>query len=81
MQFLRDSLVKLITETSTNLPPDVRQAMAWALKTEKPKTQSSLATGDCRSHPARQTAPELRGPHNRKEQRRQSGTRRAHHPF
>ncbi|OFV94880.1 MAG: fumarate hydratase [Acidobacteria bacterium RIFCSPLOWO2_12_FULL_54_10] len=43
MQFLRDSLVKLITETSTNLPPDVRQAMAWALKTEKPKTQSSLA--------------------------------------
>src|SRR5688572_6584411 len=43
MQFLRESLVKLITETSTNLPPDVRQAMAWALHSETPKTQSSLA--------------------------------------
>ena len=43
MEFLRESLVKLITETSTNLPPDVRQAMAWALRQETPKTQSSLA--------------------------------------
>ena len=43
MQFLRESLVKLITETSTNLPPDVRQAMAWALGKETPHTQSALA--------------------------------------
>ncbi|MBF8304886.1 MAG: fumarase, partial [Acidobacteria bacterium] len=43
MQFLRESLVKLITETSTNLPPDVRQAMAWALGKETPRTQSALA--------------------------------------
>ncbi|MBI4465453.1 MAG: fumarate hydratase, partial [Acidobacteria bacterium] len=43
MQFIRESLIKLITETSTNLPPDVRQAMAWALRSETPKTQSALA--------------------------------------
>ena len=27
MQFIRESLVKLITETSTNLPPDVRRSL------------------------------------------------------
>ncbi|MBI4458820.1 MAG: fumarate hydratase, partial [Acidobacteria bacterium] len=43
MEFIRESLVKLITETATNLPPDVRQAMAWALDHETPQTQSSLA--------------------------------------
>ena len=43
MQFIQESLIKLITETSTNLPPDVRQAMSWALGQEAPKTQSSLA--------------------------------------
>ena len=43
MQFLKESLVKLITETSTNLPPDVRQAMAGALASETPRTQSALA--------------------------------------
>ena len=43
MQFIQESLIKLITETSTNLPPDVRQAMSWALGREAPKTQSSLA--------------------------------------
>ena len=43
MQFIRESLVKLITETSTNLPPDVRQAMARALAQETPGSQSSLA--------------------------------------
>ena len=43
MQFARESLIKLITETATNLPPDVRQAMGAALKEETPATQSSLA--------------------------------------
>jgi len=43
MQFIRESLLKLITETSTNLPPDVRQAMGKALAQETPKSQSSLA--------------------------------------
>ena len=43
MQFIQESLIKLITETSTNLPPDVRQAMSWSLGQETPKTQSSLA--------------------------------------
>src|SRR3990172_649345 len=43
MQFARESLIKLITETSTNLPPDVRQAMGAALKQERQPSQSSLA--------------------------------------
>ncbi|HWP85123.1 MAG TPA: FumA C-terminus/TtdB family hydratase beta subunit [Terriglobia bacterium] len=43
MQFARESLIKLITETATNLPPDVRQAMGAALRAETPKTQSALA--------------------------------------
>src|SRR5579871_5156171 len=43
MQFLHESLVELITQTSTNLPPDVRQAMGIALDTETPGTQSSQA--------------------------------------
>jgi fumarate hydratase class I len=43
MQFARESLIKLITETSTNLPPDVRQAMEQALRNETKATQSSLA--------------------------------------
>src|SRR3569833_4405852 len=43
MQFLQISLVELITQTSTNLPPDVRAAMASANATEKPSTQASQA--------------------------------------
>ena len=43
MQFLAESLVELITQTSTNLPPDVRAAMSGALGTELPNTQSSQA--------------------------------------
>ena len=43
MQFFRGSMLELIIQTSTNLPPDVRQAMAWALKTEKPATQAGQA--------------------------------------
>lgn len=33
----------LIVDTSSNLPPDVRRALAGAIQQEKPKTQSSLA--------------------------------------
>src|SRR5260221_6567493 len=43
MQFLAESLVELITQTSTNLPPDVRAAMGRALGAELPDTQSSQA--------------------------------------
>ncbi len=43
MEFFRASMLELIIETSTNLPPDVRAAMSWALETEKPATQSSQA--------------------------------------
>src|SRR3984893_628468 len=43
MQFLSGSLLELITETSTNLPPDVRAAMSIAAATEEPGTQSSQA--------------------------------------
>jgi fumarate hydratase class I len=43
MQFLEESLIELITQTSTNLPPDVRQAMGIAVNVETPGTQSSQA--------------------------------------
>jgi fumarate hydratase class I len=43
MQFLRDSLIELITQTSTNLPPDVRRAMGEVAVTETPGTQSAQA--------------------------------------
>ena len=43
MQFLFNSLVELITQTSTNLPPDVRAAMSAADAVEKPSTQASQA--------------------------------------
>ncbi len=43
MQFLEESLIELITQTSTNLPPDVRQAMGIAISGETPGTQSSQA--------------------------------------
>jgi fumarate hydratase, class I len=43
MQFLQNSLVELITQTSTNLPPDVRAAMAASGVAEKPDTQASQA--------------------------------------
>ena len=38
-----DSMVELITQTSTNLPPDVRQAMKVAMGKEAPETSSSQA--------------------------------------
>jgi fumarate hydratase class I len=43
MEFLFDSLLALISETSTNLPPDVRAAMNLIGSTEKPGTQSHQA--------------------------------------
>ena len=45
MQFLQESLVELITQTATNLPPDVRQAMGMAIAAETPHTQASQALG------------------------------------
>ena len=43
MEFLANSLLELITQTSTNLPPDVRAAMSIAGAVETPDTQSSQA--------------------------------------
>src|SRR5467141_4659310 len=43
MQFLPSSLLELITQTSTNLPPDVRAAMQMVSESETPHTQSSQA--------------------------------------
>src|SRR5580693_1300522 len=45
MQFLANSLLELITQTSTNLPPDVRAAMAAAGSNETTGTQASQALG------------------------------------
>ena len=45
MQFFRESMLELIIQTSTNLPPDVRQAMRQALEIESPSTQSGQALG------------------------------------
>ena len=43
MEFLANSLLELITQTSTNLPPDVRAAMSAVAVAETPGTQSSQA--------------------------------------
>ncbi len=43
MEFLKASLFELIAQTSTNLPPDVRQAMGLAMDQETPGTQSAQA--------------------------------------
>lgn len=43
MEFLVNSLIELITQTSTNLPPDVRAAMNIATGSETPGTQSAQA--------------------------------------
>src|SRR5258708_9219756 len=45
MPCLKASLIELITQTSTNLPPDVRSAMGVALTTETPSTQAAQALG------------------------------------
>ena len=43
MQSFKDSLIELITQTSTNLPPDVRNAMAEAMAAETPATSAATA--------------------------------------
>ncbi|HEY3742064.1 MAG TPA: FumA C-terminus/TtdB family hydratase beta subunit [Bryobacteraceae bacterium] len=43
MEFLESSLLELITQTSSNLPPDVRAALGTVSATETPNTQSAQA--------------------------------------
>jgi len=43
MESFNDSILRLITETSTNLPPDVRNAMATAVAEENPATSAGTA--------------------------------------
>ena len=43
MQSFFDSVLSLIVQTSTDLPPDVRAAMKVALAEEPPATQSGQA--------------------------------------
>ena len=43
MEFLATSLLELITQTSVNLPPDVRAAMDTTIAAETPNTQSAQA--------------------------------------
>lgn len=43
MQFLFDSLLELVTQTSVNLPPDVRAAMGGMLEREEPDTKADQA--------------------------------------
>jgi fumarate hydratase class I len=45
MDFIKNSLIELITQTSTNLPPDVRAAMGLTLDQETAGTQSAQALG------------------------------------
>lgn len=43
MEHFKKSIYDLVVETSTNLPPDARRALADAMKKETPNTRSSLA--------------------------------------
>lgn len=43
MENFKKSILELIIETSTNLPPDVRKAISKAIDTEEKDTQGSLA--------------------------------------
>ncbi len=43
MEHFQKSMLDLVTETSSNLPPDVRRAIADAMETETPGTQAALA--------------------------------------
>src|SRR5260370_621728 len=45
MQFLKESLIELITQTSPSLPPDGRSARGVALTAETPATQAAQALG------------------------------------
>jgi fumarate hydratase class I len=43
MEQFKESISKLIIETSTNLPPDIRRALARTMEQETPNTQADLA--------------------------------------
>lgn len=43
MEKFKQSMYELISETSANLPPDVRRAISKAMKDETPDTQAALA--------------------------------------
>ncbi len=43
MEKFKQSMFELISETSANLPPDVRRAIAKAIEDETPNTQAALA--------------------------------------
>jgi fumarate hydratase, class I len=43
MQYFKNSMLELISETSSNLPPDVRRAIERAMDIETPGTQAALA--------------------------------------
>ncbi|HAV23122.1 MAG: fumarate hydratase [Ignavibacteria bacterium GWA2_55_11] len=43
MKLFKESILQLITETSTNLPPDVRRALVRATEVEDPASQSGMA--------------------------------------
>lgn len=43
MEKFKQSMFELISETSANLPPDVRRAIAKAIQDETPNTQAALA--------------------------------------
>jgi fumarate hydratase, class I len=43
MEKFKQSMLELISETSANLPPDVRRAITKATKDESPNTQAALA--------------------------------------
>ena len=43
MEHLKDSILKLVIETSSNLPPDVRRAIERASEAETSGTQAALA--------------------------------------
>ena len=43
LSHFKASILTLISETSTNLPPDVRRALKWAIERETPGSQAMLA--------------------------------------
>jgi len=43
MENFKDSILELVVETSSNLPPDVRRAIQWAMEKEKKGTPTALA--------------------------------------
>jgi fumarate hydratase class I len=43
MSHFKESMLTLLSETSTSLPPDVRRALKWAIEHETPGSQASLA--------------------------------------